>query len=359
MELICKYLDRERFDVFVVSKIHREQLPRRIRVELGARLGLMPARAKKRLWAQMNARIPNFKALLGEDHVLFAQDDVDLRRILLELSPDILNVYYSGNPEPPTSDEEIVAKIPVTVTTNSFEIENNAPSHRHVRRIFFPSRWLLVNRATWAKDDPRSEVFYSPIEEPLTREDLRQKLGIPQDAFVIGRVGRPDPGIHDPISLKAFQQIQDDKTYFLALSPPENMLEEAKELKLKNFIPLPPVSQEDLSRFYNTIDVLAHARRDGETFGCNIAEAMMHGKPTVSHLTPYMNAQEEVIGDAGYVCAQDDFKTYAQKLALLRDDRTHRERLSKRALERAHENFEARALAKRLESTYLSLLNQR
>lgn len=355
MELFCKYLDREKFDVYVVSRIHKERLAKRIKVELGALVGVGSARAKKRLWAGLNARVPAFQQTLGQERVIFVDSDNALRSVLLGLKPDILHVWYSGNPEPPTSDEEIVSKIPATITTNAFEIANTAPAHRLVKKMYFMSQWLLDHEALWAKDDPRSGVFYCPIERPLTHEDLRSKLGISKDAFVIGRVGRADPGIHDPISLQAFQKIQNEKSYFLALAAPENMVEEARRLGLKNFIALQPMFGADLSRFYNTIDVLAHARRDGETFGCNIAEAMMHGKPIVSHLTKYMNAQQEVIGDAGFVVADGDWRAYAAHLERLRDDRAFRIELAKRAEARALEQFEVERLTKKLEGIYEDL----
>ena len=359
MEIFCKYLDRTKFEVFVVSRIHRVKMATRLRVEVGARLGLRPARGKKLMWASMNVRAANFQNILGPEHVFFASDDQSLREILLKLAPDVLHVHYSGNAEPPTSDEEVMSRIPVTVTTNPFEKQNTSPAHRHVKRILFVSRWLLENRAQWALKDPRAGVLYNPIEVPCTQSTLRAELGIPEDAFVTGRVGRADPGIHDPIGLRAYRQIETAKTYFLALSPPENMQRQAAALNLRNFITLPP-SAEDvfLSKFYNTLDVLAHSRRDGETFGCNIAESMIHGTPVVSHLTPYMNAQSEVIGDTGFVCAQDDWQDYAAKLELLKTNHIVRAELSVRAQARALAEFEARTLTRRIEKIYLDELAQ-
>lgn len=357
MEIFAKYLDQARFEVFVVSRIHREKFLTRLRVEAGAKLGLASARGKKRLWGSMNARLRNFHAILGADHVRLVRDDAELRETLLALNPQILHVHYSGNPEPPTSDEEVMSKIPIVVTTNQFEKHNTAPSHQHVKKMLFVSRWLLDNKAAWAKGDPRAGVLYNPIEVACSSQNLRSELGIPADAFVVGRVGRADPGIHDPIGLRAFRQIEDDNTYYLALSPPENMLRQAQTLELRNFIALPPSADGVfLSKFYNTIDVLAHARRDGETFGCNIAEAMMHGKAVVSHETPFMNAQGEVIGEGGFVCAQDDWQGYASRLATLKQDAALRAELASKARNRALEQFEARALTRRLEKIYLELL---
>ena len=55
-----------------------------------------------------------------------------------------------------------------------------------------------------------------PVEAPLTNEDLREELDIPQDAFVFGRLGRDDNDIYDPINLVSFAQLEDDSLYFVA-----------------------------------------------------------------------------------------------------------------------------------------------
>ena len=356
MEIFCKHLDRQKFDVFAVAKKHNPTFLQKFRVYFGLLYGHPVARAKYRLWKQMHARIPNFEAILGKDHVIIAQSDLNLHDILIELAPDILHIHYSGTPEAPIIFDNVMKKIPIVITTNQFEIENTSPFHVFVKKMFFVSKWMLENQAHWAKQDPRAEVFYNPCELPVTTKNLRAELAIPDNAFVIGRVGRADAGIHDPISLKAYQQIQNNKTWFLALSPPTNMVEQAKALGLTNFVALPfTSSDEELSKFYNTIDVLAHARRDGETFGCNLAEAMIHGKPCVSHLTAYMNAQTETIGAGGFVVEMNDHTAYAQHLKRLRDDHSFYREIATKAKTRALEHFEGAALTKRLESIYHSL----
>jgi glycosyltransferase involved in cell wall biosynthesis len=211
--------------------------------------------------------------------------------------------------------------------------------------------------AKWSLQDSRVEIMYNPCEKPLSNFNLRDKLKIPHNAFVIGRVGRPDDGVYDPISILAYKEIETHNTYFLALSPPPKMIEDAKKLNLKNFIALNYIVDEvEMSKFYNTIDVLAHARRDGETFGCNLAEAMIHAKPCVSHLTDEMNGQVETIGDGGVVVEKDDVKSYAQALKKLLEDKKYYEELSRKAKKRAIENFDAETLTKRLEKIYLKLL---
>ena len=55
-----------------------------------------------------------------------------------------------------------------------------------------------------------------------------------------------------------------------------------------------------------TFDVFCHCNPLGETFGNTVAEAMMHGKPVVSHLgkRSWPQAQIELLASYNYyVCA--------------------------------------------------------
>ncbi|MGE4233836.1 MAG: glycosyltransferase family 4 protein [Bacteriovoracia bacterium] len=369
MELFCTYLDRSRFEIFVVSVFRRPKFLDKLRLSTASALGHSKSKAKLNLWASFNARIPNFKKIIPSKNLFLIDQSKNLDEAIAQtiknIKPDVLHVHYSGTAEPPTNNFELLSSIPVTLTTNQFEIQNTSKAHSLVKKMFFVSKWMLENKATWAKNDPRAEVFYNLIEKPLTKETLRSNLGIPKDAFVVGRIGRADSGIHDPISLKAYREVtlkSQSKTpmYFLALSAPENMLRDAKEMGIKNFISLPANTDPVyVSRFFNSIDVLAHARRDGETFGCNIAEAMMHRKPVISHLTPYMNAQKEIIGNGGFVVEEDEWQDYAEHLRQLYENPGLREEIAQKALSRALSEFEAERLTKRLEQSYLELLSQK
>jgi glycosyltransferase involved in cell wall biosynthesis len=359
IEILCRLHDRARFDVHVVAGRPRRKPLQRLKAEGGALLGLAKYVGKKQHFRSLTARESAFRDLLGEDRLHIVGDAGALRRTLLSLAPDILHVHYSGRPGPPISDENVMRAMGSVVTTNEFGHENTDPPHRYVRLILIVSEWLRQNRAQWSLSDPRVEVFYNPVEQPLATANLRAELGIPADAFVLGRVGRPDNVIYDPISLKAFAEIQDGRTWFLALAAPSFMIRDARRMRLQNFVYLPPTTDRRWqSAYYNTLDVLAHAGRIGETFGCNIAEAMMHGRPAVSHLTENMNAQVKVIADTGFVVAQHDIRAYAEKLRLLRDDAALRRRLGEAARRRAMMHFEAERLTRRLEDKYLALVEE-
>lgn len=117
-----------------------------------------------------------------------------------------------------------------------------------------------------------------------------------------GRVGRDDGDIYDPVNLDAYVMVEKENTYFIALNPSDNLKEKAVELGVKNVRWVDPTLDDvRLSKFYNTMDVLAHARKDGECNPGNCWEAMAHGKPVISHLGIPYNGHIEEIGDAGFV----------------------------------------------------------
>jgi len=352
-EIFCRYLDRARFEVFAAGTVFSPEPISYYKARFLALLGVSRYRFRLVDWAFKNARLPAFRQVVGENRLLVAPDWGGLKPKLLAVQPDILHVHYSGAPEPPISDEETMASIPATVTTNQFATHDTSPAHRRVSRMLFVSHHLLQDKAPWARNDPRARVLYNPIEKPKSDQDLRGELNIPASAFVVGRIGRPSSSIYHPISLRAYREMETPDTFFVALAPSLHMVQEARSLGLKRFIALPPNTDDVwLSKFCNTFDVLAHARRDGETFGCNIAEAMMHGKPVVSHRAPLANAQEEIIGPTGFVTDYDDYLGYADHLRRLRDDVSLRRDLGQKARQRALEFFEASVVTRQLEGFY-------
>jgi hypothetical protein len=137
---------------------------------------------------------------------------------------------------------------------------------------------------TWAhlavtgKDVDRTEV----------KKKTRERHGIPDSAFVFGRIGRKSDAIFDPIGIESFKQIvkKYPDAHYLIMSPPpilEKMVEE-EQIPNVRFMR----DTEDIWDFYYSLDALAHFRKDGETFGLNIAEAMYAYNPIISHVSPCM-----------------------------------------------------------------------
>ena len=112
-----------------------------------------------------------------------------------------------------------------------------------------------------------------------------------------------------------------------------------------------------LDKFYNTLDILLHFRKEGETFGMNIAEAMIHSKPVVSHFSEEDNAQYELIlssKECGFITNMN-VEEYTEKVKILIENSKLRALFSKNAESVALELFSERKVTKVLEDYYRSL----
>ncbi len=133
---------------------------------------------------------------------------------------------------------------------------------------------------------------------------------------MFGRIGRDDNDIYDPVNLNGFSQVEDDNTYFVALAPSEVLKKRAEQLGVTNIRYVDKTLDDvRISRFYNTLNVVAHSRKDGECNPGNIWEGFSHGKPVVSHYGIPYNGHIQEIGDCGFVVnRKDNFHNVWQNL---------------------------------------------
>lgn len=212
-------------------------------------------------------------------------------------------------------------------------------------------RWIgMGGRETYSSSLP------IPYFEVSSAGNFRTELGIPEDAFVIGMHQRAEDTIYSAIPLTAFREFADSNAYFILMGGSKLYSEQAERLGLANFISISHSANETvISKFLNSLDVFAHGRIDGETFGTVFAEAMAHGLPIATHYSEHgANAQAETIGPAGRCVANP--KEYAAFLRELRDNSVLREVLSSKALKFSKENFSLESVVRQFESLILSIL---
>jgi glycosyltransferase involved in cell wall biosynthesis len=143
-----------------------------------------------------------------------------------------------------------------------------------------PSEELLVKLVNNGFCRNKITLIPNPISSQLTGD----KLNICENKFVFGRIARNDLEIYSCVNLVAYKQIEDDSTMFLYINPHPQAKKDAEILKIKNIIFLEgSVNSTEVSKIYNTFDVLCHSNILGETFGNTIGEAIAHGKPAISH----------------------------------------------------------------------------
>lgn len=213
---------------------------------------------------------------------------------------DILNTHRSGN------DNWFLPNFESTFFRFKV-IETNFHGYNQTKSDYriYPSNALL------GKLQPCNipySVIPNPINVPISSENLKEELGI-MDKFVYGRIARPDANIYSDVNLKAYQKIQNDKTCFLYAAPNSKAIEDAQQLGLNNVIFLDPTSDEErVSKIYNTFDVLCHSNSLGETFGNTIAEAMIYGKPIITHIgmSSWTQAHIELVGDMTELFVTED-----------------------------------------------------
>jgi glycosyltransferase involved in cell wall biosynthesis len=323
IQIFCKYLPKDIFNLYVIYNGNNE-----------------------------SNRLKYFVEILNSDHILAYKDNNQFRQIIENIKPEILHVHRMGTPEFPEIGVDI--DVPIFVETNIF---GGRDDNQKITKTLFVSNWLM-KRCSWANGD-RFDVLPNPIELPYNNDNLRSKYDL-GDKIVIGRVGRPADEIYDDISIRALSLFKGKEIVFFPLAPSPKMVKDMEKLKIP-FVGVEPTADDlFLSSYYNSIDILAHARLDGETFGCNIAEAMIHGKPVISHLSNVFNAQTELIdhGINGYIVGNGKYKEYFKSLNILIKNPQKRGQFSKNAKEKILNHFEASKISEHLKNIYIGLYKE-
>jgi glycosyltransferase involved in cell wall biosynthesis len=279
-----------------------------------------------------NVKLKKFKVKAKDiTHPHHMWIDSDFFDIFNEEDFDIIQTARAGHPEYPFTH---INKTPII---DAITLPGMAEDKENIKSVFHISKYQAM---TWANaGGPIRKAVILPIFQDLKRSDLnlRASLGIPDDHFVFGFHQRQDDGIATSLALDAYSLIQNDKTHFLILGGSKEYKTYAESIKLKNFIQLDHTGDpEKISQFLNTLDVFCHNRKDGETFGAVIAEALFHSLPIISHLAPALG-QIETVGPAGFIC--NDHEAYSKRMRQLIDDHDLRVRLSKLAIKHYERNY--------------------
>lgn len=133
------------------------------------------------------------------------------------------------------------------------------------------------------------------INLPKTNSTLHSELGIPQDSFIVGRLGgyeQFDVPYAQSAVIKALEKRSDLWAIFLNTK-------QFTDHPRSKFIPFQPELSYK-SKFINTCDAMVHGRSDGETFGLAVAEFSSFNKPVITYDAPYawyMRAHIDMLGD--------------------------------------------------------------
>ena len=272
------------------------------------------------------AREKYFKEILGTDKLLCYDSHSTLLNIIRHKKPFILHRYSAGIPEFPFV-KEIKEHTKHFVSTSVF---GNQDDTIEISKVIYVSKHVQ-----WMAGHQESEnhhVVRNPIEAPYSTENLRKELEIPTAAFVFGRIGRDDDNIYDSTNIEAYTKIEQGNTYFIFVNPSGKCRSDIKRLGIKNakFIER-TTSEIRLSQFFNSLDVLAHARKDGECNPANVWEAAAHRKPVISHYGSTFNGHLETIQDSGFVVLSGDVDEYSRIMRAFIDKEVDYQTLSDNA----------------------------
>jgi len=291
---------------------------------------------------------------------------------------DIVHIHRSGLNEPLVIQAARIAGVPVIVETNVFGFIDESRWEKYIDCHLFVSKFCAVRYKywrglPWEEFFQRHRVLYNPIDLStidsyhLTRDktkELRKQYGIPSDAPVIGRVGRPDPAKWSPLGKvleKIFKRIPEAR--FIAKGAPMPIIDDIQKRRaLRNKVIFLPPSPEErkVIEFYSIVDVFIHSARIGESFGLVIAEAMACGKPVVSKSTPLRdNAQVELIDHGQNGCIVYYANSFADATVdlLLNDEK--RSQMGRAARKKVEYNYNVKMLTLQLEKLYIELLERK
>jgi glycosyltransferase involved in cell wall biosynthesis len=267
----------------------------------------------------------------------------DMRRASKEAktwAPDILHMHRGGQ-----TDERCGLVLGTLIDPRLRVFEQNVFGYvdRSLDRLMIDlhlqlSRWCLwkwTQASSGLSPKSPSVVVPNSVDSsgfrpaaPEERIDARRRLGIPEEAFVFGRVAQAAPGKWSPELIQAFTHVAEKNAHaWLAVCGfPEAMKPLVHALPdpvRSRVVLLPLVDNElDLQRYYHLMDVFVHVSDKGESFGMVLCEAMLSGLLVITKSTPLRdNSQIEVVpnGKAGIVVTDLRQLTDAMLRALSKD----------------------------------------
>lgn len=236
---------------------------------------------------------------------------------------------------------------------------------RRSRKLFahlFRMRLSLLGVSDAVRDDMRKclpkwptgriQTLYNRIDvqalaaTQLPREQAREALGLPQDAWIVGNVGRLHPDKDQATLLRGFAQAlpnlpANSELVILGKGRLEQDLKElAMELGIgRQVLLLGQVPQA--SRYSKAFDAFALSS-DHEPFGMVLLEAMVAGVPLIATAA---GGAKEVVEGVGILFPLGDAEHLAQGLVhLSRLDDEQRQSCAEMMLERLRERFSDEAV---------------
>lgn len=321
LQILCKYLDKSKFDVYVCGR-HGG--------------GVRAAEIEK-------YGIP----------VYLKPDNID--SLVQELKIDIYHAHRSGHYDPGSLPRKKLPGLKI-VETNVFgelDIVENYLIDCHI----FVSEWCL--KKYLERHCQFHNKLYKVLYNPVDFEEFKEEYDRPFHN-TYGRLSRADDQKWHDVCLKiiprVIKKIPDARCHLMGVT--ERIHRMIQSMGVMDSVVVHENSL-DVALFYQQVDVFTHASRVGESFGCVIAEAMANRVPVVTLRLPERknNAHVELVDHKvnGFVCRTQS--QYASAVIELLQNHPLRERFGEQAYQKARDCFDARKIVSRLQSLYTELMD--
>ena len=151
----------------------------------------------------------------------------------------------------------------------------------------------------WLAKENNMDYVPHIVTLPQTSRDLREVLGIPKDALVIGRHGGAETFDIEYVKRVTRDIAQtDNNIFFLFLNTNKFAPDSEHGGKIIHLDSSADIEYK--AAFINTCDVMLHARGAGESFGLSVCEFLHQDKPVITNLHCRDRHHINLLGDHGF-----------------------------------------------------------
>lgn len=302
--------------------------------------------------------------MLQQEGIAVFDGSVSRAEVLMQLknwNPDIIHIHRSG-----FANAEMMDAVRILKHGNNRVMETNVfarPDYSNDAKLIDVhlqlSNWCLWKWKKWTASLnplPLGTVVPYPVntkEILAIKEKIKRKQidGVPDNAFILGRIGQPFLSKWDGIIFDALQDllVADDSYFLVLIGLPDELktkLATYPEVLRSHVVLLPTTgSDEELGSLYKTFHCFLHAAKIGESFGMVLAEAMLYECPVVTLSTPLKdNSQLEVVGHerGGLIVA--DKTNMVKAIRKLKENEPLRKQYGVNGYEYVKENYSLEAV---------------
>ncbi|MBK9295047.1 MAG: glycosyltransferase family 4 protein [Oligoflexia bacterium] len=289
----------------------------------------------------------------------------------LNWNPEIVHIFRWGHADLETANilrefkKTCAAKV---VETNVFSFADTSLDRHLIDLHLHMTPWCLWK---WSqivyklKDQSPGCVFpfvvnAKPFYPCSSSEkiEFRQKYKIPQDAFLLGRVGQPSMGKWHKVMLDEFYKIIKNypNAYLLVVGLPDEL---KKYVHGDRVIQIDFLnSDEELRSCYSVMDAFFHISALGESFGMVLAEAMLCEVPVITLSTPRAdNSQVYLVEHQKSGLIAKNITALTDAIEMLIKNKAFRDSLAKQARNNVINNYTSKSVVPQVLKIFSILLN--